>query len=306
MASHALRVGVVYDCRNPPDSGIETSRLYGEILDQVEWLDRLGLDLVWFTEHHFIDDGYLPSWTPVAGAMAARTRRVRFSSDICLLPFSHPLRLAEDLAVLDNLSGGRVEIGVGMGYAPHEFRGFGIPLPQRVSRTEEGLEVLRRCFAGERFSFHGTRYHFDDVVIRPGYVQPGGPPLWVAAMSLGGAQRAARFDCHLLPQGPRDQVLDPWREALRSTGRDPGTYRVGIIRSCFVTNDPERDWPAVRAAERYRGQLYSRFFAETGQPRSWYRDESRIPQTWVAGDVSHGVAELSAFIAEHGITDLVT
>ena len=306
MRRPPLRLGVVYDFRNPPDSGIDTPRLYAEIVEQVVWLDGLGLDLVWFTEHHFVDDGYLPSWTPVAGAMAARTRRVRFSSDICLLPFSHPLRLAEDLAVLDNLSGGRIEIGVGMGYAPHEFRGFGIPLPQRVSRTEEGLEVLRRCFAGERFSFHGTRYHFDDVVVRPGYVQPGGPPLWLAAMSLGGAQRAARFDCHLLPQGPRDQVLDPWREALRSSGRDPGAYRVGIIRSCFVTDDPEREWPAVRAAERYRGQLYSRFFAESGQARSWYRDESRIPQTWVVGDVSHCVAELSAFIAEHGITDLVT
>jgi alkanesulfonate monooxygenase SsuD/methylene tetrahydromethanopterin reductase-like flavin-dependent oxidoreductase (luciferase family) len=306
MATHSLRVGVVYDFRNPPNSGIETPRLYAEVLDQVAWLDELGLDLVWFTEHHFVDDGYLPSWIPVAAAMAARTRRVRFSSDICLLPFSHPVRLAEDLAVLDNLSGGRIEIGVGMGYAPHEFRGFGIALPQRVSRTEEGLEVLRHCFAGERFNFHGARYHFDDVVIRPGYVQPGGPPLWLAAMSIGGAQRAARFDCHLLPQGPRNQVLDPWRDALRTSGRDPAAYRVGIIRSCFVTDDPQRDWPAVRAAERYRGQLYSRFFAEAGRHGSWYRDESRIPQTWVVGDVEHCVAELSAFIVEHGITDLVT
>ena len=306
MAGQPLRAGVVYDFRNPPDSGIETSTLYAEILDQVAWLDQLGLDLVWFTEHHFVDDGYLPSWIPVAAAMAARTRRVRFSSDICLLPFSHPIRLAEDLAVLDNLSGGRIEIGVGMGYAPHEFRGFGIPLPQRLSRTEEGLEVLRRCFAGERFSFHGKRYDFDDVVIRPGYVQPGGPPLWLAAMSESGARRAARFDCHLLPQGPREQVLDPWREALRTSGRDPADYRVGIIRSCFVTDDRERDWPAVRAAERYRGQLYSRFFAEAGHHVSWYRDESRIPQTWVVGEVEHCVAELSAFIAEHGITDLVT
>src|SRR5262245_11829289 len=138
MSRPPLRVGVVYDFRNPPDSGIAMPRLYAEILEQVSWLDRLGLDLVWFTEHHFVEDGYLPSWTPVAGAMAARTSRVRFSSDICLLPFSHPVRLAEDPAVLDNLSGGRIELGVGMGYAPHEFRGFGIPVPRRVSLTEEG------------------------------------------------------------------------------------------------------------------------------------------------------------------------
>ena len=74
MPRPPLRVGVVYDFRNPPDSGIDTPRLYAEILDQVAWLDGLGLDLVWFTEHHFVDDGYLPSWTPVAGAMAARTQ----------------------------------------------------------------------------------------------------------------------------------------------------------------------------------------------------------------------------------------
>jgi alkanesulfonate monooxygenase SsuD/methylene tetrahydromethanopterin reductase-like flavin-dependent oxidoreductase (luciferase family) len=180
------------------------------------------------------------------------------------------------------------------------------PQAQRFSRASKGLEVLRRCFAGERFSFHGKRYHFDDVVIRPGYVQPGGPPLWLAAMSESGARRAARFDCHLLPQGPREQVLDPWRDALTSSGRDPADYRVGIIRSCFVTNNRDRDWPAVRAAERYRGQLYSRFFAEAGRHVSWYRDESRIPQTWVVGNADHCVAELSAFIDEHGITDLVT
>jgi alkanesulfonate monooxygenase SsuD/methylene tetrahydromethanopterin reductase-like flavin-dependent oxidoreductase (luciferase family) len=306
MGSPPLRFGVVYDFRNPPDSGIETRRLYEEILEQVTWLDGLGLDLVWFTEHHFIDDGYLPSWLPVAGAMAARTRRVRFSSDICLLPFNHPVRLAEDLAVLDNLSGGRIELGVGMGYAPHEFRGFGMPLPQRLSRTEEGLEVLRRCFTGERFSFHGKRYQFDDVIIRPRYVQPGGPPLWLAAMSAGGAQRAARFDCHLLPQGPREQVLDPWRAALRAAGRDPDRHRVGIIRGCLPTDDRDRDWPAVRASERYRNQLYTQFFAEAGRYQAIDWTGPRIPQTWVVGDVDHCVAELSTFIADHGITDLVT
>src|SRR5207302_5706478 len=140
---------------------------------------------------------------------------------ICLLPFANPVRLAEDLAVLDNLSDGRIEIGVGMGYAPHEFRGFGIPLPQRLSRMEEGLHVLTRAFTGERFSFHGKRYDFDDVVIRPRYVQPSGPPLWIAAMSEPGAQRAARNDSNFLPQGARDKVLDPWRATLKASGHNP-------------------------------------------------------------------------------------
>ncbi|WP_416898717.1 MAG: LLM class flavin-dependent oxidoreductase [Minwuia sp.] len=306
MARPPLRVGVAYDFRNPPDSGIANTDLYAAVMEQVAWLDGLGVDLVWFTEHHFLEDGYLPSWIPVAGAMAARTKHIRISSDICLMPFQNPVRLAEDLAVLDNISNGRMEIGIGMGYAPHEFRGFGIPLKQRLSRTEEGIEVLQRCFTGETFSFHGKRYTFEDVKITPGYVQPGGPPIWIAAMSEAGARRAARFGANLLPQGPRDQVLDPWRADMQAAGRNPDERRVGIIRSCLVTDDPARDWPAIKQAERYRMEVYLRFNRESGDGLSSTRDDERIPQTWVVGDADHCVAELAAYVREHGITDIVT
>ncbi len=93
----ALRIGVCYDFRNPPDSGVSDQHLYAEIMEQVKWLDSIGADLVWFTEHHFVEDGYLPSWIPVASAMASVTSHVRFGTDICLMPFNHPIRLAEDL-----------------------------------------------------------------------------------------------------------------------------------------------------------------------------------------------------------------
>ena len=306
-----LRFGVVHDFRNTPETGMTHQAMYAALMEQVVWLDGLGLDLVWFTEHHFLDDGYLPSWIPVAAALAARTRHARFSCDVCLLPFNHPIRLAEDLAVLDNISNGRVELGVGMGYAPHEFRGFGLPVSRRVSLTDEGIAVLKHCFTGEKFSFTGKRYDFQDVVIRPGYVQPGGPPLWVAAMSDAGAQRSARFGANLLPQGPRSTVLDPWRATLRASGRDPERYRVGIIRSCLVTDDPERDWPAVRQAERYRVSTYARFQQDIGGGAGaggvrGNTEEARIPQTWIVGNVDHCVAALTAFVREYGITDVVT
>lgn len=303
-----LRLGVVYDFRNPPESGMRTRDLYAAIMDQVVWLDGLGLDLVWFTEHHFVDDGYLPSWIPVASAMAARTKHMRFSCDVCLLPFNHPIRLAEDLAVLDNLSGGRVEIGVGMGYAAHEFRGFGLPRSHRLSLTDEGLAVLRHAFTGEKFSFTGKRYQFQDVKITPGYVQAGGPPLWVAALAAPGAHRAARFDTHFLPQGPRGQTLDLWRKSLTDSGRDPSRYRVGIIKSCLVTDDRERDWPAVREGERRRMAVYEQFRADSGGHGgvAGITEEARIPQTWVVGDVEHCVSTLASFIREYGLTDIVT
>lgn len=299
-----LRIGVAYDFRNPPDSGVRDQVLYGEIIDQVRWLDQIGADLVWFTEHHFVEDGYLPSWTPVAGAMSAVTEHVRFSTDVCLMPFNHPIRLAEDLAVLDNLSGGRVELGLGMGYAPHEFRGFGLPVSRRVSLMDEGIEVLQRCFSGERFSYQGKRYRFDNVQITPGYVQPGGPPLWIAAMSEAGARRASRFGTNFLPQGLKARSFDTWVDALEESGRNPRDYRVGIIRSILVTDDRNTDWPAIRAAERYRMALYQRFFEESGQGLG-ERGEP-VPQTWIIGDADQCVTELSEFIAAFGITDIVT
>ena len=238
----SLRVGVSYDFRNPPDSGVSDQHLYAEILEQVKWLDDIGADLVWFTEHHFVDDGYLPSWVPVAAAMASVTKHVRFGTDICLMPFNHPIRLAEDLAVLDNLSGGRVDLGIGMGYAPHEFKGFGLPVARRVSLMNEGIEVLQRCFTGERFSYAGKRYQFEDVKITPGYVQEGGPPLWIAAMSEAGALRVARYNTNFLPQGVKAESYDPWVGALPRDGRNPADYRVGIIRSILVTDDKASDW----------------------------------------------------------------
>ena len=301
-----LRIGVVYDFRNPPDSGIANQDFYAEILDQAVWLEGLGIDLIWFTEHHFVDDGYLPSWIPVVGAMAARTQNVRFSSDISILPLYQPVRLAEDLAVLDNLSGGRVEIGVGLGYVPQDFAGYGLPVAQRVSRTDEGLEILTRCFSGERFSFKGKRYQAEDVIIKPDYVQPGGPPLWVAASSRAGALRAVRFNAHLLPQGPYDTTIQAWFDAFTASGRDPDNYRIGIIKPCFVTDDKARDWPPVLAAERFRMEYYARAFAAAGRGAPPDQDRQRISQNWVIGDVDHCVAELNAFIQENRVTDLVT
>ena len=109
---------------------------------------------------------------------------------------------------------------------------------------------------------------------------------------------------HFLPQGPR-AVLDGWREAVTAAGDDPWNYRVGIIRGCLVTDDAERDWPLVREAERYRMRLYNRFFAESGQTGLGGAGV-QIPQTWIVGDVDHCVSQLAGFVAEHGITDIVT
>jgi alkanesulfonate monooxygenase SsuD/methylene tetrahydromethanopterin reductase-like flavin-dependent oxidoreductase (luciferase family) len=139
-------------------------------------------------------------------------------------------------------------------------------------------------------------------------VQPGGPPLWIASMAEAGALRAAKFGTNLLPQGERERSLDPWLAKLKEEGRDPADHRMGIIKSCLVTDDRERDWAAVRVAERRRMEIYNKFREEAGGHGgvAGISEGKRIPQTWVVGDVEHCVAELSAFIEEYGFTDLVT
>ena len=300
-----LRFGIMHDCRRHPESDLTMTDVYRQTIEQAVLADRLGFDHVWFTEHHFLSDGYLPAFQPLAGAIAARTERIRLSTDIALLPLYHPIRLAEELAVLDHISNGRIELGIGMGYVPSEFAAFGVPLKNRVSMTEEGIDILRLAWGDGPFDYDGRRYQLDGVDVHPKPFQPGGPPLWIAAMSEAGARRAARFGTNLLPQGRRDEVLDPWREAVRAEGGDPDRYRVGLIRSVYVSDDVERDWPEFRRAERYRMSIYNRFMAETPDTYAWGDPES-IPQTVIIGSPDHCVAELRSFIDTYGITDIAT
>jgi len=296
-----FRFGLMYDCRRTPDSDLSMADVYAATIEQAELADRLGFDHVWFTEHHFLADGYLPAFQPLAGAIAARTERVRISTDIALLPLYHPLRLAEELAVLDNISNGRIELGIGMGYVPEEFRAFGVPLKNRVSMTEEGIEILRGAWGDGPFSFHGKRYAIDDVDVHPKPVQPGGPPLWIAAMSTAGAMRAARFGTNLLPQGKRADVLDPWREAAD----DPDSKRIGIIRSFYVSDDRERDWPVIRTAERFRMTVYDQFMSSTPDDYGW-REPGGIPQGAFMGTADECIDEIVSFVQEFGVTDIAS
>ena len=279
--------------------------VYSATVEQAVLADELGFDHIWFSEHHFLEDGYLPAFQPLAGAIAARTTQIRISNDIALLPLYHPVRLAEELAVLDHISNGRMEFGIGMGYVPKEFEAFGVPLKNRVSMTDEAIEILRLAWKDEPFSFKGKRYELSNINVYPKPVQPLGPPLWIAAMKEPGALRAARFETNLLPQGRREDVLDPWRNELKTQGKDPNDYRVGIIRSVYVTDDKERDWPVIREAERFRMGVYNTFMAETPDEYGW-GSEDGIPQNVIIGTPREVISQLQAFIDAYGITDIAT
>ena len=291
----------MYDCRRTPDSQLTMTDVYDATIDQAVLADQLGFDHVWFTEHHFLADGYLPSFQPLAGAIAARTEQIRISTDIALLPLYHPIRLAEELAILDHISHGRMEFGIGMGYVPKEFKAFGVPLKNRVSMTEEGIQILRLAWADGPFSFHGKRYRLDDIEVHPKPVQAGGPPLWIAAMSTAGAMRAARFSTNLLPQGKRSEVLEPYLDAVDN----PTDRRVGIIRSFYVSDDRERDWPLIRKAERFRMSIYNDFMQATPDDYGW-GEPGGIPQGAFMGTVDECVDEIVGFVRKYGITDIAS
>ena len=269
--------------------------LYAQTLDQAERVDELGFDHIWLTEHHFVDDGYLPSPLTVSGALAARTRRVMIGQDVLLLPHYHPVRLAEDLAVLDNLSRGRMMLGVGMGYVPGEFAALGTLRKQRLSLMEEGLDILELAWKEDRFDYQGKRYQLRDVRVRPRPVQAEGPATWIAAMSEAGALRAARRGTHLLPQGDRAVVLDPYLDALdRAVDGVTDERRIGIVRHFLVTEDQGlraafQARSSVFEGDSYISKKYQEWFSQIddAMTRQLAEGEARgrtIPQSLFAGD----------------------
>src|SRR6187401_2370203 len=146
----AMELDVWYDLRNPLQWWRDPATLYGETLEQIAWADTLGFGAAWLSEHHFTDEGYLPGLMPMLGAVDMRTARMRIGSAVLLAPLYHPLRLAEDAAVVDALSGGRLDLGLAPGYRLAEFAAMGVPKAERGTRTDEIIELLLAAWTTPR------------------------------------------------------------------------------------------------------------------------------------------------------------
>ena len=161
-----MKFGLYSSIANPP-RGEQLDRCIDEVIAEAQLAEASGFDSCFFGEHHQDHDGFLPSPLIVATAVAARTTRLRVGTSVILLPLHHPVHVAEDVITLDLVSKGRIILGVGIGYQPADFRAFSVPMEDRAGRFEESIEILRRCWSGERFSFHGKHYTLDDVQILP-------------------------------------------------------------------------------------------------------------------------------------------
>src|SRR5271156_2635411 len=269
MTQHTrkIRFGLWYDFRNPPEWRQASDRLYSEILDQIAWSENHGFDDVWLSEHHFIEDGYLPSILPVAAAIAARTKRIRIASGVLLMPFHNPVRLAEDIAGVDVISGGRLELGVGVGFKHEEFEGFGVPFKERGARTNQSVEITRRLLSGETVTFKSEFFDFKNVKVTPEPIQKPHPPIWLGGFTPAALRRAVRFgNGFTVPRANRD-VYDRYVVELKKESRPTDNLRFASgFWFLIVSDDPEKTFAEAADHVIYQVNNYSAWLSAGGGP----------------------------------------
>ncbi len=272
--SPSVFFGLRFDFRNPTIAGTSMADRYAAALDMAEWADRLGCISIAISEHHGSPDGYLPSPIPMVAAMAARTTSVRFTIAALIAPFYDPLRLAEDLLVLDNLSRGRVDVIVAGGYVPEEFATFDVPMDARGRLVTEAVATLRAAFGGEPFEYQGRT-----VRLTPGPFQPTGPGITLGGSSEAAARRAARIADGFIPSVP--SVWEFYRDEVQQLGRpDPGPCPIGENKVVALAEDPEAGWE----------QMAPFFLHETNAYGAWH-DQSGVASPY---DTVGGIDALRA------------
>jgi alkanesulfonate monooxygenase SsuD/methylene tetrahydromethanopterin reductase-like flavin-dependent oxidoreductase (luciferase family) len=252
-----MRLALRYDMRAPA-FGAPAAELYPAAVEQCAIADAAGFDTVFLAEHHAADDGYCPSPIVLASAMLARTTRmtVHFSAIIAVL--HNPLRLAEDLAVLDLISGGRVEMTLGIGYRLHEYELFGVEKKKRVPIFEETIEIMERAWSGEPFEYRGTT-----TQILPTPVQKPRPPIYIGGSTEAAALRAAKYGDDFMPATPAlYEVYTAERRRLgKPVGKGPGPKGPLFL---FVTRDPDRSWEIVGPHVMYTSNSNAEWAKERG------------------------------------------
>lgn len=246
------RWGLWYDFRNPEQWRRPYEELYADVLDQIVRAEQLGYRSVWLTEHHFVGDGYTPSPLVIAGAIGARTEQMRIGMSLMLLPLHDPVRLAEDSATLSILTGGRFDLGVGIGYRQIEFEAFQRSLKNRPSLMEEGAEIIRRCWEGRSLEFSGKRFRLPDVTAAPIPAQP--PRLLIGGMNEPSIDRVARIADGFL--STQNAHIPTYLEALERHGRDPATTSIHAGQWAIVDEDPERAWAEIGEHALYQLNEY--------------------------------------------------
>src|SRR5689334_1706683 len=223
-----------------PEFGASTSELYAAALELVAYAETRGAISAVVCEHHTMADGYLPSPMVLATAMATKTATLPIATAALILPLYDPIRLAEDMVVLDIISGGRVSYIMAVGYRPEEFEHHGADFGRRGRLVEDQLRLLLRAKSGEPFEHEGRRIH-----VTPAPVTPGGPTVIWGGGSPAAARRAGRFGLDFIAQGGGPELEEIYAEAAAAQGNPPGSCMVPPLdmpTTVFVADDLDAAW----------------------------------------------------------------
>ncbi len=235
-----------------PQRRIPIADVYGRALDRIEIMDQTGYDAVWLAEHHFNSFSVCPSVHLMGTHIAARTKNLRVGTAVTLAALYHPLRIAEEVALLDVLSGGRVNWGAGRGFDPKEFGAFGVPPDESAIRFREAVEIVQQAWTQDRLTYRGEHFSFDDVEVLPKPAQDPHPPMWVAASSPPAIEWAAAAGHTIMmdPHSPHVEIArkrELYRAELEKAGHSIDGREIPMARLVAVAETEEKAAATARA-----------------------------------------------------------
>jgi len=306
-----LRVGIgLFTGQIPAGSDRTFAQEYKETLELVRLAEAVGFDSAWVSEHHGASDGYLPSLLVMLAAFAEATTHIRLGTGVILTPLHDPIRLAEDAAVVDQLSGGRLTIGLGIAWREEEFRMLDVPLAERLPRTLDTVEILRRAWTGQRFSYEGPAYHCADVRVTPAPAQEGGPPILIGGYVDAALTRAGAIgDGHLTDFDDEDHLrhaVGLMEQGAREAGRDPAALHLAVMANAFVGADPDDAWAAARYGVIHQFGSYEAWAAGHDTPahdslEASFDDEDAARATGVWGAPADLVRGFRPVVEAHAV-----
>jgi probable F420-dependent oxidoreductase len=290
---------------------IEGGQFYREALEEVVRAEELGFDSVWMEEHHGVKDHYWPSPLTVLAGFATRTSRMLLGTDILVMPFYHPVRLAEDVALLDVISGGRFILGTAIGYKPDEFALYGTPLEKRGARFEEGLKLMRTLWTEETATFKGQYYELENGRIEPKPLTKPHPPVWIGGWGKLTLKRAATLGQNWIPGPTADlaRLQDGKHQFLlhRSAAGLTAPTEWPLTRDVIIA-DTDRE--ARELAERHIMVSYRHEYA--GGWRHPFIDASiaadldgLMRDRFLIGGPDQVIAGIARFVEVYGLTHLI-
>ncbi len=247
-----------------PERRIPLHQVYERALQRIQIMDQTGYDAVWLAEHHFNSFSVCPSVHVMGTHVAARTRNLRIGTAVTLAAFYHPLRIAEEIALLDVLSGGRVNWGAGRGFDPTEFRVFEVPAEESAGRFREAVDVVLRAWREERITHHGEYFDFEDVEVLPKPLQNPHPPVWVAATSESALEWSAAAG-HTIMMDPHSAHVEIarkrelYRTRLEANGHAFEGREIPMARLLAVAETPQK---AEETARRGAGWIVGAYMGQ--------------------------------------------